>query len=248
MQTIRPIDFAVASALAPGWADVLSAATPWRPPILPTVVVVPHPDDEAVMFGGLLAHLARRGADLTVVAVTDGGAAYPDVVDRRRLESIRRVEQTAAVDALGLDIARTVRLGVADGEVGSAEHHVAERVERLLDAHDRALVIAPWVFDHHADHEACGRAARSAVVRVRETGRSVVLAGGLFWSLLRDPAPVGLDLCAVRLATQELDAKRAAIECHRSQVGRSLVDRPVLALSDLEPTRWTNEHYVVDHG
>ncbi len=39
------------------------------------VMVAPHPDDEVLAVGGLLALLARAGAEVRVVAVTDGTAS-----------------------------------------------------------------------------------------------------------------------------------------------------------------------------
>src|SRR6266852_506851 len=40
------------------------------------VVVAPHPDDETLGVGGMLHDLSARGWRVTVVAVTDGEAAY----------------------------------------------------------------------------------------------------------------------------------------------------------------------------
>jgi len=42
------------------------------------VVVSPHPDDEVLACGGLLALHARRGGEVMVVAVTDGEASHRD--------------------------------------------------------------------------------------------------------------------------------------------------------------------------
>ena len=40
------------------------------------VVVAPHPDDEVLAVGGLLAQLARLGGAIRVIAVTDGTASH----------------------------------------------------------------------------------------------------------------------------------------------------------------------------
>lgn len=39
--------------------------------------VVPHPDDEVLIMGGLLARQLDAGASVLVVAVSDGEAALP---------------------------------------------------------------------------------------------------------------------------------------------------------------------------
>ena len=59
-----------------GWARTLEQASAWIPNPVPTVVVAPHPDDETLAAGGLIAALTSRGIPVTVVAVTDGEHAY----------------------------------------------------------------------------------------------------------------------------------------------------------------------------
>jgi len=48
------------------------------PPGARAVVVAPHPDDEVLGTGGLLAHLSALGRKVLIVAVTDGTASHPD--------------------------------------------------------------------------------------------------------------------------------------------------------------------------
>ncbi len=47
-------------------------ATDWTPPAIPTLVVVPHPDDEVLLVGGLIATQRERGVPFHVLGVTDG--------------------------------------------------------------------------------------------------------------------------------------------------------------------------------
>jgi LmbE family N-acetylglucosaminyl deacetylase len=69
------------------------------PTYIDIVVVAPHPDDETLAAGGLIAMQRFRQIHVTLLAVTDGEAAYPGVPDLGRT---RRVEQAHAADALGL--------------------------------------------------------------------------------------------------------------------------------------------------
>ena len=135
-------------------------------------VVVPHPDDEVLMFGGLIQLQRRRGVDVHVVAVTDGDASYPQI-EPQRLGSVRRREQLEALSVLGVDERSVHRLGVRDGNVAGQEEAVAEAVADLRTP----IIVAPWVHDHHCDHEAIGRAAQHAAAH---TGAAVYF--GLFWS------------------------------------------------------------------
>lgn len=228
--------------VAPAWAATLAAASCWTPDRVDTIVVVPHPDDESVMFGGLVAHLVSRGAHLRFVAVTDGGAAYPDLVSSAGMQHRRRREQREALEALGVGGAQVTRLGIPDGEVAAHETLVRDAIIRALDERPAGLIVAPWEFDHHTDHEACGRAALAAW---RRTTGEVELASGLFWSLLRERPPAGISLRAVALAVSQRTAKARAIACHRSQVTTAVADRPVLSAPELAVTRWPLEHYVV---
>ena len=63
------------------WAGL--EALPWVEPeaLVPeggrAVIVAPHPDDEVLGTGGLLARLGRLGRELRLVAVTDGTASHP---------------------------------------------------------------------------------------------------------------------------------------------------------------------------
>lgn len=69
------------------------------------LVVAPHPDDESLGCGGLLAMLAQRDCEVAVIFVTDGGASHPHSVSwsRTRLASKRQDEANAALLELGLD-------------------------------------------------------------------------------------------------------------------------------------------------
>src|SRR5580693_6225633 len=44
----------------------------------PFVVVAPHPDDESLACGGLIADACRQGGRGKVVIVSDGGGSHPN--------------------------------------------------------------------------------------------------------------------------------------------------------------------------
>jgi LmbE family N-acetylglucosaminyl deacetylase len=135
------------------------------------VVVAPHPDDETLGVGGLLAELLARGVPITVVAVTDGEAAFgPSTAgDRRALARRRRAEQESALGSLAGTASgapgtvaqhSVVRLGYPDGEVSGAWRELAASLRSLLAG--AAWCLAPLVWDGHPDHDACGEAALAA--------------------------------------------------------------------------------------
>lgn len=223
------------------WATARAAAVSWDPPAVPTLVVVPHPDDESLSTGGLIRRQTARGVPVCVVAVTDGEAAYPGVAG---LAATRADEQHRALKALGDNIVAH-RLGLEDGGVAMAVGDLTEHLMAIGNDRGIELVVAPWINDHHTDHEACGHAA---AVAVREL--NVPLAAGMFWTWEHtDPDTAaqakarGQQMSVIHLSQDEMDARGRAVACHASQVTDILHDPPILLPPDLEPLNWAGEYY-----
>ena len=125
------------------------------------VVVAPHPDDEVLGVGGLLALLAAAGSAVELVAVTDGEASNPGgSVPPHELAARRRVETAAALDRLGVR-ARVAHLQLPDGGAEDLEEPVLDALALRPDE----WLLAPWSRDGHPDHEAVGRACATAAAR-----------------------------------------------------------------------------------
>jgi LmbE family N-acetylglucosaminyl deacetylase len=96
-------------------------------PAMPRVVVfAPHPDDETIAVGGLIARLVQQGAAVHVVFITNGdGWAWaaqqcfatpkPTTLDYLALGALRQREAIAADDELGLAPENLSFLGFPDG-------------------------------------------------------------------------------------------------------------------------------------
>jgi LmbE family N-acetylglucosaminyl deacetylase len=124
------------------------------------VVAAPHPDDEVLGAGGLLALLTAAGVAIEIIAVTDGEASHPDAgLDPAELAERRTAETAAALGLLGVD-ALVIRLRVPDGGVAECEDEVAGALEARLGPD--AWCLATWAGDGHPDHEATGRAAAAS--------------------------------------------------------------------------------------
>jgi LmbE family N-acetylglucosaminyl deacetylase len=141
----------------PGWRDLRAAsAGELVPPGRRVVIVAPHPDDEARGAGGLLAATAREGRERLLVAVTDGLASHPGsrLWPACTLGAQRRRETGAALREL--DAACPVlRLGIDDGRIAGATSVLAQALAALITPDD--VIVSPWRFDGHPDHEAVGR-------------------------------------------------------------------------------------------
>jgi LmbE family N-acetylglucosaminyl deacetylase len=218
------------------WAHRLGGLPLWAPERTPTVVVVPHPDDETLATGGLIAALREMGVDVTVVAVTDGEHAY---VDNEGLAELRKKEQTCALARLGIAEQKIVRLGLNDSGVAAQESELADALRTLIPAETQ--VLAPWAGDFHPDHEACARAASSVV---RDVGATLI--SYFFWTWHRGTVATveGLALRRFPLSEEGLRAKREALACHASQL-RHEPEPEILPESLLWPARMSFEVFAL---
>ena len=203
----------------PEWMRSLDGLPAFQPGPQPVLLIAPHPDDETLGAGGLIAALSRLGVDITVVAVTDGERAYFDCdeVDPGELASLRCGEQTAALARLGVASQQIVRLHLPDSNVAAHERDLVDCLVRL--ATPQTHIIAPWRGDFHPDHEACGRAAEAAA---HELGAR--LSSYLFWTWHRGhPALLeALPLRSFALGEEDVQAKIDALNQHRSQLAHPL--------------------------
>ncbi|NYI05111.1 PIG-L deacetylase family protein [Allostreptomyces psammosilenae] len=181
------------------------------------VVIAPHPDDEVLALGGTLARLARTGARVRLVAVTDGETSHPRsaTLTPGRVADVRIAETSEALQRLGLGDAEVVRLGIPDTRIARHESALVARLTRLVEGFD--LCLAPWRGDAHADHEAAGRAARRAC-RERAVRLATYPVAMWHWAAPDDPRVPWDTAAAVPLDDRERAAKTAAVACFTSQL------------------------------
>ena len=173
------------------------------------VVVAPHPDDEVLGCGGVIAAAVARGIPVHVVLTTDGGASHPEA-PRARLAAMRLREIRAALRRLGG--ARLWSLGLPDGASGAAARGLERGTARLgllLRLLRPRAVLAPSRQDTHPDHRAARAMASRAIRR-----SPILLAEYAMWG----PMDAGRML-PVRVGAQT--RRHAACACHVSHLGRA---------------------------
>ena len=124
-----------------------------------TLVVAPHPDDESLGCGGLLALLGRRGQPARVLFVTGGTGSHPHSREYPppRLRALREREALQALRRLGLLPKQALFLGLPDCHVptpGTPGFRAACR--RFLMRFQPQTLVLPWRRDPHGDHRATG--------------------------------------------------------------------------------------------
>jgi len=138
------------------------------PPVERALVVTAHPDDVDFGAGGTVAHWVDQGTVVTYCVITDGdaGGFDPDV-PRSQIPAIRRAEQIAAGESLGVADVRF--LGYRDGSltVTMGLRRDISRVIRQVRP-ERMLIQSPernWqrIQASHPDHLAAGEAALCAI-------------------------------------------------------------------------------------
>jgi LmbE family N-acetylglucosaminyl deacetylase len=203
-----------------------SAKTPKFKSVL---VVSAHPDDPEFGAGGSVAQLAKDGARVTYVIVTDGSQGGEDPKQKDSdLTSIREKEQRAAARVLG--VKKVEFLGYKDGHV-VPDLKLRRDIVRMIRKHKPELVITHLpgrVIDgpmggSHPDHLAVGEATLAAVYPDSRNPRA-------FRSLLKE----GLEPYAVKEVwipfwtlgdyyidiSKTLDLKIKALHKHKSQVAQ----------------------------
>lgn len=115
-----------------------------------------HPDDESSGCAGVLALLARSGAQVTLAFATDGEATWGNTLEPAQVARRRRAEAQESARLLGLAPPRF--LGLPDGGLPDALLDLGAAIGRLVQECTPQVVLAPWFLDGHRDHQAVSNA------------------------------------------------------------------------------------------
>jgi LmbE family N-acetylglucosaminyl deacetylase len=176
------------------------------------LILVPHPGDESVFCGGLIARLCRRGWPPFVMVLTDGSASdgLNNEAARARLANQRRRETQEALRLLGLPAHRLLMAGLFERSLtadGAPFERLVEGVTMVMWARDCNVICAPWESGSGGDvavahRVACQVAAGSGV-------------GQVFYGMFRTAGQAASGAPGWRLdITPDLAAKQAAIAAH----------------------------------
>lgn len=221
------------------------------------LVVAPHPDDESIGCGGLIALARSKGVDVQIAFVTHGEASHrPWLIDNERLRSIRHSEACEAAARLGVSEAALHFLGVPDGRVSEHGAVVVASILRLIKEQRPDAVFLPHAKEQPPDHSLTYAYGRMALDRWAQQMR-VFEYGVWYWQhwpwvpLQFNPransrlkwrlsmlhcfgAGTFIDYNRRLDITDVLPLKKRALEAHASQFGGSQFPEHWPALGDLE--------------
>jgi LmbE family N-acetylglucosaminyl deacetylase len=128
------------------------------------LVLAPHPDDETLGCGALIAAKRSVGARVRVVVATDGRFSHrSNVIDADALARLRREESIRACAVLGVEAPEVVHLGLVEGTTGEQHRRVTALLRQQVESFGPDDVLVTSALDWHADHRALNRCAREAV-------------------------------------------------------------------------------------
>jgi len=204
------------------------------------IVIAPHPDDETLGCGGLIALARAEGRAVRVAILSDGSGSHPRSRDYPpdRLRAVRQQESVAALETLGvarqdihfLDI-KDGAVPVANGELTAVAKQVLSIVRSMgAEPGCPGTIAVTWRDDPHPDH----KAAYEIALQVRLWAPALKLIEYPIWGACEPgDLEVGDTVSGYRLdIAGQAERKRRAILLYRSQVTGMIADDPAGMLSE----------------
>lgn len=202
----------------------------------PILIVAPHPDDESIGCGGIIALARDAGISVTIAVLTDGSASHPGSVSYppSRLAEVRQRELVDAIEILGVSPDRLFAFGRKDGALDPRDPQLEQDLVALIERYSIRSIFAPWDGDSHPDHRAAYNLSLTAARRT-----SLSLWAYPVWGLIHDVEKLFKPTVRVNISSK-IALKRAAIAQHRSQFGHVVSDSlDPFQISDAQLDRFT---------
>jgi len=124
------------------------------------LVLAPHPDDESLGCGGLIALLRGKGVNVTVILTTDGSQSHPNSKSfpPEKVALIRKEEVLKALAVLGVSQTNVIFF---EGKDASLPHKnqsgfqiLVDKLSVVIKEKEPQLILVPYELDPHCDHRA----------------------------------------------------------------------------------------------
>ena len=177
------------------------------------LVLAPHMDDEVIGCGGTVARHVARGADVTVIFLTDGrqgGAVVQpgDAPEPLDIVATRKNEARRALEELG--VYRIVFFDAADSTLMEAVAGLAHKLREQLQGFKPSIVYLPFFLEEHPDHRAASQLLLGAMDGVDLTFQCF---GYEVWTPLFPNCFVNID--------DTIEKKRRSLNHYQSQLAEA---------------------------
>jgi LmbE family N-acetylglucosaminyl deacetylase len=192
------------------------------------VVIAPHPDDDVLGCGALIAR-ASRHLPVRVIYLTDGAASHKNsrTYPPARLRAVREGEARNALCRLGVKTPPQF-LRWPDGTLPAAGDAAAApllgALRSAIPDYADVVVATPWRRDPHCDHRSATSLADAVLA---ERPRALCIEYAVWLGVIGDASdePLPHEGITIEVASGPwLPAKRAALSEHHSQLGGLITD------------------------
>lgn len=129
------------------------------------LVIFPHPDDEVLTCGGLMALFREKGIDVTLLILTKGERGTPSGAADENLKKIREKEAKISAAIFGANV---IHDDFGDGELSKKKVALSKAINKILEQSKPDIVVT---YDQsglygHEDHIAVSDIVTKSKIRV----------------------------------------------------------------------------------
>ncbi len=175
------------------------------------LVLAPHPDDEVIGCGGVLARHLDLGCPVRILIATDGSEADPGEADRDAYRDRREQETRQGLALLG-GVCEITFLRAPDRGLAAASPSVSAAIAGLLRTFRPDLILLPSPIEIHPDHSALAQLFCQLIQGDQTLAAELAVTRVGFYEIGQPLRPnVLVDI------TDVAERKYAAISAHASQ-------------------------------
>lgn len=190
------------------------------------LILAPHPDDDCFGCGGVMRQIADHG-EVTVAYLCDGAGGVK--LDTQKYDDslieLRKKEVKESGEILG--VKEQVFFGYRDGKLALAQAAI-KAVSDLIKRVKPDIILVPSFLDNHPDHRAANEILINALTFIRKRKVYAERSEVQIWAY-----EVWQPILTNRIVmiNDELEAKKRAMQTHKSQLEARSYDKAVLGLN-----------------
>ena len=127
------------------------------------LIIAPHPDDETLGMGGMIAQKKKKGALISIVFLTDGEASLKDI-DKEEIISNRIKTSEDVAEIYG--IKNIYRLNLPDGKLKDIKEEAIKKLAEILELVAPEEIYCTHYLDKWSDHIYAATLTINALKRV----------------------------------------------------------------------------------